>query len=138
MRWEPVEQIKLYGIGLSPEKLLDDLTYLGFTQAHLARETGHTQQAVGNWVHGRRPIPKGVLAWLRKAGCERALILEIEYLQARLRDCLDREKANGFAPISDPDYDQRLAKRSPKGIRIIRRKTVIRRPRGPAVNQGAT
>lgn len=116
MQWDPVEQIKLYAIGHAPENFLADLTYLGFTQAHVARETGHTPQAVSNWAHARRPIPKGVLAWLRQAARIHALRLETEYLQKRLRVCLDRGKANGLAPVEDPDYDRNLAKRSPRGI----------------------
>lgn len=131
MGWDPHQQIKLYAIGLRPENFLDDLTCLGFTQAHVARETGHTPQAMGNWAHGRRPIPKVILTWLRREASIEALLLENEYLRNRLRACLDREAVNGLAPIRDPDYDSRLRKQSPKGMRILRRKTVTRRPRKP-------
>lgn len=129
MQWDPVEQIEWYAVGRAPEKFLEDLSSLGFTQAHVARETGHTPQAVSNWAHGRRQIPKGVLAWLQQAARIRALRDETEYLQRRLRACLDYEKANGLVPLDHPEYDRSLAKRSQKGIRVVRRKTVIRRTR---------
>jgi transcriptional regulator with XRE-family HTH domain len=111
-----------------PEEALQNLRYLGLTQMHVARQTGHTPQEVSQWVHGRASAPKPVLAWLGQYATILRQRIEIEYLQSRLRGNLDHAQMRGITPLRDPDYDQfNLRERSPRGQRIERRLTVTTR-----------
>jgi hypothetical protein len=134
MSWSTRQQPEILALSFivsQPEKAFENLKRLGgLTMTAVAQATGHTQREVSRWVHGERPIPGPVLAWLRERAVATRLQIEIEYIRERLRANLDHAEANGVTPLRDLDYDRiNLAKRSPRGQRVEHRKTVIRRSR---------
>lgn len=49
---------------MSPDLLKEALATIGWSARELARRTGRTDSAGGEWIAGRREIPQDVAAWL--------------------------------------------------------------------------